>query len=117
MSGESGTTDIEAIARRIVDSASGSEAIEVRVSRSRETEVDILHGAVESLTVAGSEGIAVRVVVDGRVGVASSGSFDPDIVEAFLAIQGEFRTIAARYADGDTDMEKKKAYLDAASGG
>lgn len=81
----SGAVDIEGIARRIVDSATGSEGIEVRVSRSRDTEVDILQGAVESLTVAGSEGITVRVVVDGRLGVASASSLDPDIVAAVLA--------------------------------
>lgn len=97
MSGADGMAGLEDIARRIVDSASGSEAIEVRVSRSRDTEVDILHGAVESLTVAGSEGISVRVVVDGRVGVASSGSLAPDIVEAVVADARD----NARFAEPD----------------
>ena len=88
---------LEEIARRIVDSATGSEAIEVRVSRSRDTEVDILHGSVESLTVAGSEHISVRVVVDGRLGVASSGSLAPDIVEAVVADARD----NARFAEPD----------------
>lgn len=84
MSGD-GLDALERIARPLVESAAPGEGIEVRVSRSRDTDVDILHGAVESLTVAGSEGIAVRVVVDGRQGVASASSLAPDIVEAVLA--------------------------------
>ena len=90
----SGVSDIEAIARRVVDAATGSEGIEVRVSRSRDTEVDILHGAVESLTVAGSEAISIRVVVDGRVGVASADSLAPDIVDAVLADARDNATFA-----------------------
>jgi putative two-component system response regulator len=34
--------------------------------------------------------------------------FDPDVVDAFLAIQDEFRTIAARYADADEDIARKQ---------
>lgn len=38
----------------------------------------------------------------------SSGShFDPHIVEAFLAIQGEFRAIASRFSDKDADLHQK----------
>lgn len=84
MSGD-GLDALERIARSIVDSARADEQIAVRVSRSRDTEVDILHGQVESLTVAGSEGISVRVVVDGRLGVASASSLAPDIVAAVVA--------------------------------
>jgi putative two-component system response regulator len=48
---------------------------------------------------------------------ASKGShFDPDIVDAFLELQDEFRAIAGRYADSDQDMEKKKQQLDRLSG-
>ena len=93
----SAAVDIEAIARRIVDAAQGDEGIEVRVSRSRETDVDILHGAVESLAVAGSVGITVRIVVDGRVGVASASSLDPEIVAATVADARD----NARFAEPD----------------
>lgn len=84
MSGE-GLDALERIARRILDAAGPEEGIEVKVSRGRDTEVDILHGQVESLTVAGSEAISVRVVVDGRQGIASASSLAPDIVDAVLA--------------------------------
>lgn len=44
---------------------------------------------------------------------ASKGShFDPDIVEAFMESKDEFRAIALRYADSDTDMAKKKQQLE-----
>jgi putative two-component system response regulator len=66
--------------------------------------------------------ISRRVYKEGMphekaVGIIQEGSgshFDPDMVEAFLAIQDEFRSIAARYADSDTDFEQKKVYMQAA---
>ena len=66
--------------------------------------------------------ISRRVYKEGMphekaVGIIQEGSgshFDPDMVEAFLAIQHEFRSIAARYADSDTDFEQKKVYMQAA---
>ncbi|NJD34218.1 MAG: two-component system response regulator [Betaproteobacteria bacterium] len=42
--------------------------------------------------------------------------FDPDIVDAFLALKDEFNAIAQRFADSDTDMQKKKKQLDLQSG-
>jgi putative two-component system response regulator len=68
--------------------------------------------------------ISRRVYKEGMphekaVGIIQEGGgshFDPDIVDAFIAIQDEFRSIAARYADADTDLEQKKAYLQAAGG-
>jgi len=66
--------------------------------------------------------ISRRVYKEGMphekaVGIIQEGSgshFDPDIVEAFMVIQEEFRAIAARYADSDTDFAQKKIYLQAA---
>jgi len=66
--------------------------------------------------------ISRRVYKDGMphekaVGIIQEGSgshFDPDIVEAFLAIRDEFQAIAARYADSDTDFEQKQVYMQAA---
>jgi putative two-component system response regulator len=37
--------------------------------------------------------------------------FDADMIDAFLEIQEEFRTIARRFADSDADMDKKMDYL------
>jgi putative two-component system response regulator len=40
--------------------------------------------------------------------------FDPDIVDAFLAIQDEFQAIAAHYAESSADLAKKARYFSAA---
>ena len=45
---------------------------------------------------------AVEIMVDGR-----GTHFDPDVVDAFVHLQAEFRTIAARFADSDEDMARK----------
>ncbi len=37
--------------------------------------------------------------------------FDPDVVDAFLALQPEFQDIAARFADSPDDIERKKTQL------
>jgi len=52
---------------------------------------------------------AVEIIAQGR-----GSHFDPDMVDGFLDIQGEFRVIALRYADSDTDLHKKAAYLESA---
>lgn len=38
--------------------------------------------------------------------------FDPDIVQAFMAIAENFRAIAISYADSDADIKKKRDYLE-----
>ena len=48
------------------------------------------------------------------VAIISAGKgqhFDPDMVEAFLAIQDQFVAIAASYRDSDADMRQKADYL------
>ena len=50
---------------------------------------------------------------EAAVGIISEGKglhFDPDMVDAFLAIAEEFRAIAERYADADSDLQKKADY-------
>lgn len=50
---------------------------------------------------------AIAIITD------SAGThFDPDIVEAFLSIDDEFRRIALRYTDSDEDLDKKRDKLD-----
>ena len=52
---------------------------------------------------------AVGIVVKGR-----GSHFDPDMVDAFVAIQAEFRRIAVEFADSDQDLARKAEYLDQA---
>jgi putative two-component system response regulator len=55
---------------------------------------------------------AVKILVDGR-----GKHFDPDILDAFLALQDEFRAIAARYADSGDDLAVKQQQLETALAG
>lgn len=55
------------------------------VGRSVETTVRVHGGRVESLTVAETRGVGVRVVVDGREGAAHAGSFDREVLADLVA--------------------------------
>jgi PmbA protein len=72
--------DLLAIARRAAAAAAGDEQLEAYVVRTRETEVEVFGGEVESLSVAGIEGVGIRIVSDHRQGYAWAGSLDPDVV-------------------------------------
>ncbi len=73
--------ELASIADRVVSAAAPGEALEVAVSRSCSTTVRVHGGEVESLTVADRSGIGVRVIVDGRLGFASAGSLEPEVVD------------------------------------
>jgi len=47
---------------------------------------------------------AMAIIVEGR-----GTHFDPDIVDAFQAVQEECRAIAQHYADSDTDLHEKQS--------
>jgi putative two-component system response regulator len=55
---------------------------------------------------------AVEIMAEGK-----GSHFDPDILDAFLDLQDEFRAIAARHADSDHDMALKKEQLERFIGG
>ncbi|MFZ3220349.1 MAG: two-component system response regulator [Rhodoferax sp.] len=48
---------------------------------------------------------AVDIIRSGR-----ASHFDPDVVDAFMALQEVFRATALRFADSDGDMVQKEAY-------
>ena len=52
----------------------------------------------------------------GIIGEGRGTHFDPDIVDAFLALQAKFREVAQRYADSDDDLHKKAESLKVISG-
>jgi PmbA protein len=60
--------------------AEAGEQVEAYVVRTRETDVDVFDGDVESLSVAGIEGVGVRVIAAGRQGYAWAGSLDPEVM-------------------------------------
>ena len=52
---------------------------------------------------------AVGIIIDGR-----GSHFAPDLVDTFMAIEGEFRAIAQRFVDSDEELQEKLSYLDKA---
>lgn len=80
----SATTELLEIGRRLANRAHDGEQVEAYVLRTRETDVEVFGGDVESLTIAGIEGVGVRVIDDYRQGYASAGSLDPDVVDETL---------------------------------
>ena len=79
------TPESTRLARRLVALGQPGEQIEVCAGSAVRTEVRVHGGEVESLTVAESRGVGVRVVVDGREGFAHAGSFDRDVVDDLVA--------------------------------
>lgn len=50
---------------------------------------------------------AVKLIADNR-----GTHFDPDIADAFIALQDEFFAISQRYADTDADIEEKRRQIE-----
>lgn len=82
---DEGSAELLALARRVAGAAAAGEEVEAYVVRSRETDVRVFDSDVESLSVAGVEGVGVRVVNDHRQGFAWAGSLDPQVVDETLA--------------------------------
>src|SRR3954462_93835 len=76
----SSMTDLLDIAKRAAAMAEGDEQVEAYVVRTRETDVEVFDGEVESLSVAGIEGVGVRDVGAARQGSAWAGSLDTDVI-------------------------------------
>ena len=55
--------------------------------------------------------LAVRIILEGR-----GKHFDPDVVDAFVALGEEFQAIATRFADTEEDLLHKASYRASAAG-
>ena len=64
------------IATRVAGWANDGEQVEAFVVHETETEVRAYEGEVESFTRAESQGVGVRVIVDGKQGYAYAGTLD-----------------------------------------
>ena len=86
-------------ARQILASRQGAEEIEVYLSRGTDTNVRVYEGAIEHLSSATSEGVGVRVLLDGplgaRVGCAWAGSLEETAVLNALAQARDNSTFAS----------------------
>ncbi len=76
--------ELLALADRVVAMARPGEQVEAVVVRGTDTEVKVYGGDVESLSSAQSQGVGIRVVVDGRQGFAYAGSLDDTVVAETL---------------------------------
>jgi PmbA protein len=77
-------SDLVDIARGVARAARDGEQVEAYVVRSRETDVEVFDGKVESLTTASVEGVGIRVIVGHRQGLAWAGSLAADVIEETL---------------------------------
>lgn len=77
--------DLLELCRRVAGSSQPGEQIEAYAVRTRETDIEVFDGHVESLSVAGIDGVGVRVVADGRQGFAWAGSLDEVVVRETVA--------------------------------
>jgi len=69
----------------LAERAAPGEELEAYASHTRETDVKVFDGEVESLTVAERAGVGVRVVIEGRQGFAWAATLEPEIIDAALA--------------------------------
>jgi PmbA protein len=85
---------LAAIADRVAAQAEAGEQVEAYVSAGTSTSVDAYQGEIESLTQAGSSGVGIRVIRDGRTGFAWATSLDDEIVAETLAEARDNRPFA-----------------------
>ena len=103
-------------ARRVLESVSGSEEIEVYLSTGTDNEVQAYQGEIENLSSATSSGIGIRVLREGpggaQVGTAWAGSLEDEAIadalreardNARFATEDEF--IAFARPDGVAGVE------------
>ena len=79
------TDELLAVADRVVAMAAPGEQVEAVVVRGTDTEIQVYGGEVESLSSAQSQGVGIRVIVDGRQGFAYAGTLDDDVIAETLA--------------------------------
>ena len=77
--------DLLAIGDRVVARARPGEQVEAVVVHGRDTEIRVYEAQIESLSSAESQGVGIRVVVDGKQGFAYAGTFDDAVLAETLA--------------------------------
>ncbi len=73
------------IGDRVVAMARPGEQVEAVVAHGRDTEIRVYEGEIESLSSADSQGVGIRVIVDGKQGFAYAGTFDDTVLAETLA--------------------------------
>jgi PmbA protein len=73
------------IGDRVVAQARPGEQVEALVVRGVDTEIRVYEADIESLSSAQSQGVGIRVIVDGKQGFAYAATFDDDVLAETLA--------------------------------
>ncbi|MDX6256514.1 MAG: PmbA protein [Frankiales bacterium] len=73
-----GDSDLLDLAQRVVDRAKAGEQVEAFATHGIGTSVTVFDGEVETLTSSESRGVGVRVIVEGRLGFASTSDVSDD---------------------------------------
>jgi PmbA protein len=77
--------EVLAVADRVLERARPGEELEAVVTWSRDTEVRAHDGEIEHVVGAESTGVGVRMIVDGRQGMAWAGVLDDDALDDCVA--------------------------------
>src|SRR5262245_44641625 len=77
--------DLLEIGDRVVEHANAGEQVEAVVVRGVDTEIKVYEAEIESLSSAQSQGVGVRVIVDGKQGFAYAATFDDEALRETLA--------------------------------
>jgi PmbA protein len=81
-------SDLLGLAKKVVGWASGDEQVEAYVAHSRDAEVEVYRGDIETLSTAETDGVGIRVVLPGpdgaRQGFAYTGTLDTGSLQEAL---------------------------------
>jgi PmbA protein len=77
--------ELLSIGDRVVAMAREGEQVEAVVIHGRDTEIRVYEGEIESLSSAESQGVGIRVIVDGKQGFAYAGTFDDAVLRETIA--------------------------------
>ena len=83
--GDGDSSELLAIADRVVAQARPGEQVEAFVARGGDTEVRVYQGEVEHFVSAQSEGIGIRIIREGRTGFAYAGTLQEAAIVEVLA--------------------------------
>ncbi|MFM2152859.1 MAG: hypothetical protein RL199_1294 [Pseudomonadota bacterium] len=80
------TAELKALCERVVERArrAGATEVDAFAERSRQSSVSVIDGDIEELSEATAKGVGVRLIVDGRLGFASTTDFEPAGLETLV---------------------------------
>ncbi len=73
-------TELLTLADQILAHAGDGEQLEVVAVKSKDTEIRVYEGDIESLATAESQGVGIRVIADDKQGFAYAGSLDMEVI-------------------------------------